>query len=161
MNLTQVIARFNRGCALLASALEALTDRNFTDFESQLIGSGGDAIGSLEWAMKIYLRQNCRPRLSDADYALLHRPDFNTLIELLQRYAEPSLEESKLASFEKYRRAIRNPGEHDALVPSVEQLDDAISNIRWFLIEYLGVDVTELSNISTSSTGVFAQRTQK
>jgi hypothetical protein len=154
LNLNNAVSRFNTGCDQLTSAVNALDDRNFGDYENRLNSAGGNVIGALEWALKTYLRQNCRPRLTDQDYARLHRPNFNDLIDLLGRYAVPAIAESKLTSFEEYRRSIRNSGEHDATVPSVETLDDAIRDVRNFLIIYLGVDAGILSRASISNTGV-------
>lgn len=144
MNLSQIISRFNAGCNHLDKAMLAIAQRSFAEYEYQLVSAGGAVIGTLEWAAKHYLRQYCRGRMSPEDATSLHQPTFNTLIQLLRKYAQPPLEETILAVFEEYRRTIRNPAEHDASVPSTETLNEAVNAVRQFLIQYNQIDSSQL-----------------
>lgn len=62
----------------------------------------------------------------------------------MRKYADPHIDSEKANSFEEYRRVIRNPGEHDAAIPSIILIEEAIGQVRWFIASYLEADDSEL-----------------
>ncbi len=117
------------------------------NYETTLTHSARQIIGALELGIKVYLKgvigSNLAPQHKEQ---LDKKPNFYQQIELLKIYAEPTISEEMISAFFDYR-SIRNPAEHDAAVPPVIPLHDAVNTIRKFFVTYLPVEEDKLNQV--------------
>ncbi len=134
--LRYTIDRFNQGCSFFQKAVINWKEGYFTQYEANLRKTATELIGAVEWILKIYLRNVCRDKITIEETLILKQPNFNDLIILMRKYASPTLDQESIDLLYHYRN-IRNAAEHDAGVPSIEELYDAIQTIRQIIVKYL------------------------
>ena len=82
--LSHMIDRFNQGCSFFQKAIDSWKNRDMHEYETALRKSATEAIGALEWALKIYLRHICRNKMTSNDYSKLKHPNFDDLMTLMK-----------------------------------------------------------------------------
>ena len=142
--LGRTLHRFNRGCLDYKNAIRSWKDGQISEYEHALGSAATEAIGALEWALKVYLRSVCRGRISPEDSPKLRQPNFDVLMTLMQKYANPPIESATAHILYDYRDLFRNPAEHHASVPPSQDLRDALRRIREVILTYLPVKEEEL-----------------
>lgn len=152
ITLPKVIDRFNQGCTFYQEAMRAVEDKNMPKYETDLRKSATETIGALEWALKFYLRNICRGKITTEDQPQLKQPDFNQLITLMDKYADPPLDTANVSQLYHYRDLFRNAGEHDASIPPSQELQIAIQTIQKILQTYLLIEEVKLKNVPISLT---------
>lgn len=145
--LNATIDRFNQSCAFFRKALAAHAHRDFNGQENALRKSATECVGALEWAMKHYLRNVAVARLSPADWATLKQPNFETLTEMMIKYARPNLPDDLVAEIRFSREDLRNPAEHSAAVPSVEGLCNSLKLVRNLMVQYIRAGTGRLAPV--------------
>lgn len=140
--------RFNQGCSFFQKAISAWNDGNLSEYETALRKAATEAIGALEWTLKVYLRSVCGDRIAIEDEPKLRQPNFNDLIALMQKYADPVLETKTTNLLYGYRDLLRNAAEHDASIPPSEDLYNAIQKVRQIILTYLPVKEHQLKAVS-------------
>jgi hypothetical protein len=150
-NLGKTIDRFNQGCTFFERAVAAWREGNFQEYETALGKAATEAIGAMEWALKVYLRSVCRDRMTAEDISKLKQPNFNELMDLMKRYAAPPLGPDISSPLHDFKE-LRNAAEDDAIIPPFQELYDAIRETRDLILSYLPVEEGQLRkvNIPTS-----------
>ena len=138
-NLNKVIGRFNQGCSFYQKAINSWKRGELPEYETALRTAATEAIGTLEWALKIYLRHYCREGMLVEDREKLEKPNFHELMELMKKYASPSLMDDDRNQLHDYRDLFRNKGEHDGSIPAGQELCEAIKKIRSIILTYLPI----------------------
>ncbi len=146
--LNRTLHRFNQGCRDYNRAIKAWKDHRISEYEHALGSAATETIGALEWALKVYLRSVCRGKVLPEDSPRLKQPNFDDLMKLMQKYASPPIEETTVNRLYDYRDLFRNPAEHHASVPPVQDLGEAIRTIRGIILDYLPVEEVQLETIS-------------
>ena len=144
--LRATASRFNKACTAYRSAQLAWKANDSEKYEEDLRSAAMDCVGSLEWALKIYLRFFARARILPEDQPNLKQPTFNQLIILLEKYAIPTVPSTDVSLLYEYRDLLRNAAEHDAAIPSRDELEAAIKHIRRFMITYLSLSQDQLDD---------------
>ena len=150
--LGYTLDRFNQGCSFFQQAINAWRKGDFFEYETALRKAATEAIGALEWALKVYLRSICRGRIATEDKPKLKHPNFDDLMTLMQKYADPPLETETVSLLYDYRILFRNAAEHNAAVPPSEELSNAIQKVRQVVLAYLPVEEDQLKTVSMSIT---------
>lgn len=145
--LGYTVDRFVQGCAFFERAIRSWQDGDLFSYETNLRTAATEAIGALEWGLKVYLRGIRRSLMSQGDQSKLKHPTFHQLMILMESYADPPLDEAAKNSLYEYRELLRNAAEHDAAVPSSKELCDAIAMVRQILVTYLPVDEAKLPHV--------------
>lgn len=145
--LGHTLDRFNQGCSFFQAAIGAWGDGELLAYEAALRKAATEAIGALEWALKVYLRSFCRARMAAEDVPKLRRPNFDDLMTLMRKYADPPLKTNTVSLLYEYRDLFRNAAEHDASVPPSQELHDAIEEVREVILSYLPVDEHQLRTV--------------
>src|SRR5690242_19135604 len=108
MDLSDITDKFNRGCDAYQKAMVAVSQANLPLYEREVRTAAGFVVGALEWALKIYLRRERRDQMLEDDRLKLRQPSFHDLMELMKRYADPSLEARDANRLYDYRELLRN-----------------------------------------------------
>ncbi len=142
--LAHTLQRFNQGCSFYKKALVAWETGDSLNYESYLRTAATETIGALEWTLKIYLRNIRRSVISSEDFIGLRQPNFDDLMRLMAKYADPTLAPEIISNLYDYREQLRNAGEHNASVPARQDLGDSIRQIRSLIITYLPVSDVDI-----------------
>lgn len=142
------ITRFNQGCASFQRAMAAWQDGELIEYQNALNSAATEAVGALEWVLRIYLMSKAASRITRIEQYQLHdNPTFHTLVSTMKRYAIPSLTDEDVSLFYNYR-TLRNSAEHYATVPDSQKLHEAIQFTRQLLMTYLQVEDEQLKNVT-------------
>jgi superfamily I DNA and/or RNA helicase len=145
-NLGKTIDRFNQSCSFLKRAVTAWKEENFQEYETMLVKAATYTIDALEWSLKIYLRNFCRDRITAEDAAKLKHPNFDELMDLMQKYADPQLEpETVDLLFDS--RELRGAAEYELSDPPFQELYDAIQVTCRLIVAYLPVQESQLRRV--------------
>lgn len=147
----QMLDKYRQGCSAYNRAIRCWKDGNLPQYETSLNQSATHVVGALELALKIYLNNVCRDRLTEPDRATLRRATFADLMSLMRTYADPPLKKTTVDELFSYR-SLRNPAEHDGSIPSSQELFDAIQGIRQVLLLYFPDSRAELPEINSQIT---------
>lgn len=142
----RALERLNQGCSFFQRAIEAFTTGDLPRYESSITSAAREVIGALEWMLKIYLRQFCQGRIAPEDEIMLKQPNFNDLMTLMQKYADPAMDHTTVSAFYGYRE-LRNASEHGASIPPFQDIYDAIELIRQTCITYLDIAEEQIAKI--------------
>lgn len=140
--LSQTINLFNQGCLAFEQAVQALAEKNFAKYETELVVAAKNVPDALEWALKIYLRN--LPRLAPEDRPKLKEPSFHELMILMEKYADPPLDRATVNQLYGYRD-LRNESGHHGAIPPIEEVREAIAGVRRFMLAYLRVEEKDVS----------------
>ncbi len=146
--LKATLNRFNEGCRFYQQAINSWKNGNISEYETGLRQAATESIGALEWILKIYLRNIRRPQISADDISKLRQPNFNVLMELMEKYAHPPLDPETISSLYEYREQLRNPSEHSASLPPIKDLYNAILKVKHLILTYIPVTNDELETIN-------------
>ncbi len=146
-NLGRTVEMFNQGCAAFRRAMQAWENKELAKYESALLSAARDVPDALEWALKIYLRR--LSTITPEDRAYLKEPSFNQLMLLLERYADPPVDRETINHLYDCRD-IRNESTHKAVVASPTDLENAIRQVRQFMLTYLPLEPEHLAQVTPS-----------
>lgn len=137
--LRHTVDRFNQGCSFFQKAIDSWKNGDMHGYETALRKAATEAIGALEWTLKIYLRFICNDKVISDDRSKLKHPNFDVLMTLMKKYSEPSLTNDDSNLLYAYRDMFRNAAEHDASIPPSQDLCNAIQKIRSIMSTYLQI----------------------
>lgn len=150
-NLGQTVQMFNRGCESFERAMLAFENKNSSEFQTALQGASRDIPDVLEWALKIYLENF--PELDPQDRRKLDKPVFRDLMDLMEKYGDPPLRRETRIRLFGYR-AMRNKVTHQAGIPPVEEVRNAVEETRQIILTYFpGVEEDHLKRVSGPEEG--------
>lgn len=130
-----IVERYNESCVAFQAASEGWRQGNLGLYESKLRQSAIAAVGALEWALQVYIHDECAVVLSEEDQVKLTTGNFHHLLEFATR-ASPPLTETIRSRFREYRK-LRNFSEHGGTIPTNATVLAALTDIRRFLVERL------------------------
>ena len=149
--LNSTIDRYNQGCSFFQRAIVAWEKGHFADYENSLRKAATEAIGAVEWGLKIYLRQVRRASIPPQEHMQLKQPTFNDLMLLMRQYAEPRMDPNTESNLFTYRDMFRNAAEHDGSIPPVQELYAALATIRRVFLMYLPIHAEDLRTVNDPS----------
>jgi len=146
--IENAITRFNQGCTSFQRAIAAWQDGILIEYQNSLNSAATQAVGALEWVLRIYLMSKASGRMTSVERYQLHdNPTFHTLVSSMKLYAEPALSDKEISSFYDYR-TLRNSAEHYATVPNSQKLYEAIQFTRQLFVVYLEIEENKLKNVA-------------
>ena len=152
-NLQRTVDTFNKSYESFTQAnVEYNNESRHDDYESNLTGAANEVGIALESAIKVYLRNIVYRQLSSDDRdALKKNLNFNILLNLLQKYADPEVSEQVEINM-RASRDIRNISSHEKRVtPNHSAVEDAIDCVRNFFHMYLPVEGSDKLRINGAS----------
>ncbi|MCB0192220.1 MAG: toll/interleukin-1 receptor domain-containing protein [Anaerolineae bacterium] len=142
-NLSTIIHGFNEGCTSYHKALGALKDGLMSDYENGLNVAVRQIVNVLELTLKTYLESICEGEVWAKDGKVIKKPNFYRLTEGMEHYANPKPDPDLIKRLHSYRQ-LRNPAEHNASIPPLKPLTEAIETTRLMMLTYLPVEATQL-----------------
>ena len=129
--LVRTLDGYCKGCSYFQKAVRAFHGQREDEYEASLLSAAKDGIGALELILKIYLKHSCRHKMTADEERTIDGYGIFTELKALMRYADPPLDQRINNQLKEYYE-IRNRAIHHAVVPSRQELCQALEDIRHY-----------------------------
>lgn len=143
-----IISQYNDGCKQFEISIQKVQELDFDAFENNLRTGGASIFNALELAIKEYIKFYLNdPVLSSKYCSTTQKVNFHDLLLIIKTRGNPHLDDQTFLKLNFFRNKMRNPTEHEGDIPSVRHMNEAISLVRNFLITYLLISDSDLTNV--------------